>query len=277
MIETKTSMAAPFNENALGELVGEGAESKVTEIHPGYVVKEPNTQKMLDKFIEGFRPENVDEQQMLRDIAYYFESDEHFKNYKKDFVQLKEIFGAMLTDTDFVIGEPREGNKSGHYIFQKKVDGVVWTDFSKSLTPQQHETFLSDHRAELLTLIGGARKVLVEFGSPMDLWGGNVMVEQKGKNERLVLIDPGAPSEFRTLIDGGLVAKLPQRMRKLFSNIILEATSSLDEYIKALDLSETEQQEINKQFGITDDLYETAKNELRQKLIDLASREDQED
>lgn len=149
-----------------------GAENKVSSIafdipeaidpkHIEYkhVLKELRSVNYFEALAEKFPPQNEIEKQAVQKLSEYFDSKEHFLNSEKDYKLMKEILGDLLPETQYIIGEPREGNELGFYILQERINGKTWTEFTNDKSSQQNQEFMMQHRNKLINLIGGARKV----------------------------------------------------------------------------------------------------------------------
>lgn len=256
----------PFSEEKIGDQIGEGKENIVHSFDSDMVLKEPNIEAFTQRISETVTSGSEEEKAQLDQLIEYFKSVEHFKTSQKDYSNLKNIFGEMLADSMYVLGEPREGNETGHYIFQKKIEGETWQNYANRLSEDEIREFVDLHKDEFITLIGGARKVLVETGGLMDLWEGNVIVEQSQDKERIKIIDYGTPSEYKMVLNGEL--PLPKGTLKDFTSKIISMLGTLDRYTESLNLTPQEKDAMNKQFNMTEDDYVAAKNELLKKCAD---------
>jgi len=244
--------------------VPEGTETK--DIEHTHVLKEPRGVNYFEALAEKFPPKTEEEEKAVEKLSNYFDSQEHFENSGRDYKIMKEIFGDLLADTQYIIGEPREGNELGFYILQEKINGKNWTEFSKGKTSEQNQEFLMQHRDQLINLIGGARKVLIETGASVDIWGDNVMVD---KNDNFVLIDPGSPSELERHYDE--LTKLPKDMSTLLAENLHQRARDLERYPSVIEMADEEISEMNKRFGFTDDQYEKASKKLMSRCETMAA------
>lgn len=257
----------PFFEDEIGDNIGEGAESKVFEFGENFVLKEPNDTGFAERILKNIEPVDEEDSKKVQQLIEYMASEEHFRHSKEDYDRLKTIFGDMLVDTTYVIGEPRQGNSTGHYIFQNRIEGKTWHDFSTKLNDERREKFLNEHKDEFITLVGGARKVLIETGGLMDLWSENVFVDQGGNRERLAIIDPGTPTELNRFLDGKL--PVPKQLQLEMTKRIQKMVKDLDQYKENLGLSADEEIEMNNRFEMTEQEYENAKRILAEKCEKL--------
>ena len=250
-----------------------GAENKVSSIafnlpenidrkniEYTHVLKEPRGLNYFDVLAEKYPPTSEEEKQAIKELSDYFNSKEHFFNTQKDYRTMGEIFGDALPETQFILGEPREGNPLGFYILQEKINGETWTKYSAKKSSEENQEFMMKHRCQLMGLIGGARKSLVELGAAVDIWGDNIMVDGQ---ENIKLIDPGSPSELERHFDALL--KLPKDMRTLLANNFLLRLNDLEKYPSSIGMTSEEIESMNKTAGITDEEYENAKKQLRER------------
>jgi len=124
--------------------VPEGADPK--DIKYKYVLKEPREVNYFEALADRFPPQNETEKQAVQKLSEYFDSREHFLNSGKDYKLMKEIFGDLLPETQYIIGEPSEGNELGFYILQERINGKTWTEFTKGKSSQQNQEFMMQHR-----------------------------------------------------------------------------------------------------------------------------------
>lgn len=235
--------------------VPEGADPKDVEYK--HVLKEPRGINYFEALADKFPPQNETEKHAIQKLSEYFDSREHFLNSGKDYKLMKEIFADLLPETQYIIGEPRVGNELGFYILQERINGKTWTEFTKGKSSEQNQEFMMQHRNQLINLIGGARKVLIETGASVDIWGDNIMVDE---NEKFVLIDPGSPSELeRHLSD---LQQLPKEMRSLLAANLLKRVNDLSKYPLAIEMTSEEVQLMNERFGFTQEQYEQASSRL---------------
>jgi hypothetical protein len=247
-----------------------GAENKVSSIafnvpdgidpeniEYTHVLKEPRGINYFEALAEKFPPQDEAEKSAIIKLSQYFDSAEHFTNSGADYQLMKKVFEDLLPDTKYIIGEPTEDNELGFYILQKRVNGKTWSEFSKNRTSEQNKEYMMQHRDQLIDLIGGARKILIETGACVDIWGDNIMVDEHGD---FVLIDPGSPSELeRHFTD---LIQLPKEMRSLLANNLLKRATDLQDYPSAIEMTKEEIDEMNKIFEFTQDQYEEATNIL---------------
>lgn len=262
--------APPFDESRIrsAKVSKGGAESKISKLGNDHILKEPQNISFIEALAVDHPPVSAEEQHAIDELAAYFKSRERLINTKHDFDELRKIFGQSLAETSFVVGEPREGNESGTYIFQEKVHGKTWTEFSQEKTEDEKRAFRERNRVDLIRLIGGARKVLIAFGSPVDLWSDNVMV--RDEDEKLILVDPGTPSELSRHLDT-ILLKLPHSMRGTISEKIRHTVHNLDRYLQKLNLTPTERTNMNSIFQVNEQEYEEAKQALYAKLQTLVA------
>ncbi len=244
--------------------VPEGIDPK--DIEYNHVPKEPRGVNYFEALADKFPPQNETEKQAVQKLSEYFNSREHFLNSGKDYKLMKEIFGDLLPETQYIIGEPREGNELGFYILQERINGKTWTEFTKGKSSQQNQEFMMQHRDQLINLIGGARKVLIETGASVDIWGDNIMVDE---NEKFVLIDPGTPSELESHLSD--LHQLPKEMRTLLANNLLKRVNDLSKYPLAIEMTAEEVQLMNEKFGFTQYQYEQASSQLVSRCESLSS------
>jgi hypothetical protein len=256
--------------NIVKEETWGGAENKVSSIafkvpegidleniEYTHVLKEPRGLNYFESLAERFSPQNETEEQAVQKLSEYFNSREHFMNSGKDYRLMKKVFGDLLPDTQYIIGEPRKGNELGFYILQKRINGKTWTEFTKDRSPEQNKEYMMQHRDQLIDLIGGARKVLIEIGASVDIWGDNIMVDEKGN---FVLIDPGSPSELERHFSD--LTSLPKEMRSLLANNLLKRATDLKGYPNAVEMTNEEIEKMNEKFGFTQEQYEQATSRL---------------
>ena len=243
-----------------------GAENKVssiafkvpegidpTNIEYTHVLKEPRGINYFEALAEKFPPHNEKEAETIRKLSQYFDSKEHFKNSGNEYKMMKEVFGDLMPDTQYIIGEPREGNELGFYILQQRINGKTWTEFTKGRSSAQNKEYMMQHRDQLIDLIGGARTVLIETGASVDIWGDNLMVDEEGN---FVLIDPGSPSELeRNFSD---LMQLPKNMRVLLADNLIQRAADLKGYPEALEMTNEEVEKMNEKFALTQKQYEEA-------------------
>lgn len=143
--------------------------------------------------------------------------------------------------------------------------GKTWTEFSRGKASEQNQEFLMQHREQLINLIGGARKVLIETGASVDIWGDNIMVDE---NENFVLIDPGSPSELERHYDD--LTKLPEDMRTMLASNLLQRARDLERYPSVIEMSDEEVSEMSDRFGFTNGQYEEASKRLMSRCETMA-------
>jgi hypothetical protein len=239
--------------------------TKPESVEYDHVLKEPAGANIFEALAEKFPPSTESEEQAINDLIEYSDSKESFINSKNDYEAMKEIFGDLLADTQYIIGKPRGDNELGFYILQDKVKGSTWTEFSKGKDRNQNQESIMQQREQLIELTGGARKALVELGATVDIWGANLMVDE---NENFVLIDPGTPSELERHFDTLLA--LPKNMRSNLAENLIKRVDDLDKYSSTLEMTKDEIESMNESAGITDEQYEGAKKGLRDRCEQLA-------
>lgn len=242
--------------------VPEGIDPK--NIEYTHVLKEPRGVNYFDALGEKFPPKTDEEKRVLKNLSEYFNSTDHFINSASDYKAMGEIFKGLLPETHFIIGEPRQGNERGFYILQDRINGKTWSEFTKNRSSDQNQEFMMKHRNQLINLIGGARRVLVELGGTVDIWGDNIMVDNE---EHFLLIDPGSPSEFERLFDSLL--KLPKDMRTYIAKVLLIRLNDLEKYPSSINMSEDEINAMNESAGITGEQYEEARKKQLSKCEQL--------
>lgn len=255
-----------------------GAENKVSSIafnvpegidpqniEYTHVLKEPRGVNYFDALGEKFPPTTEVEKQALSTLSEYFNSKQHFINSANDYKTMGEVFGQLLPETHFIIGEPRQGNELGFYTLQERINGKTWSEFTKNRSNELNQEFMMQHRNQLINLIGGARKVLVELGATVDIWGDNIMVDEQ---ENFRLIDPGSPSELERHF--GSLLKLPKDMRIYLAQGLLVRLIDLEKYPSSIEMSPDEITAMNESMGITEVQYEEAKKKLQTRCEQLA-------
>jgi hypothetical protein len=235
--------------------VPEGTEPG--NIEYDHVLKEPKGSNVFRVLAQYYPPETQAERDAVDSLAEHFDSREHFERYSSDYGLMKETFGDLLPDTRFIIGEPRERNEHGFYIIQELIRGQTWTEFSKTKSPEEKKELFLRRRNQLINLIGGARKVLIETEGPVDIWGDNLMVDEE---ENFVLIDPGSPSELARNYKRFI--RLPKGMRGKLAGIFYKRAVDLERYPSVIGMTEGEITEMNRRFGFTQDQYEKASYKL---------------
>lgn len=263
-IKEETWGGAENKVSSIAFKVPEGIDPK--EIEYNYVLKEPRGINYFDALAEKFPPQNEAEKQAVQKLSEYFDSKERFLNSAKDYKFMKEIFGDLLPETQYIIGEPRKDNEQGYYILQQKINGKTWSEFSKGKPSQENQEFLMLHRNQLMDLIGGARKVLIESGATVDIWGDNLMVDE---NDKFVLIDTGSPSELeRQFTD---LLELPKDMRSRLADTLLRRVTDLNKYPASIEMTDQEIKLMNEKFSFTQEQYEQASNQLLSRCETLSS------
>lgn len=247
-------------ENKVSSIAFNVSEESSNEVVYDHVLKEPQKVNYVDALAKKYPPKNNIEIETIKDLSNYFNSKERFINSQKDWKLMEEIFVDTLPKTQYIIGEPRFGNDLGFYIIQEKVHGETWSKFASKKSREENQNFMMEHRDQLIKLIGGAIKTLIETGGTVDIWGDNLMVDE---NNHFFLVDPGVPSDLNRHFDKLL--KLPEEMRELLSKNLLTRVSDLDKYPSSINMSDEEISKMYEDFEMTKKQYEEAKNQLIEK------------
>ncbi|HSX39141.1 MAG TPA: hypothetical protein VLI92_00955 [Candidatus Saccharimonadales bacterium] len=240
----------PFSESP-GKEIGRGYTSIVKELGPDWVIKEFNplkpdgTPKDKEAFEKSQNPSHIQDLQETQRI-----------------LSQDSIYGSKILPTYWVLRDDQNG-KEKYITIQKRFKGETL----EALRDQKRFTkFFNENRdlrEQMLELMWGSKKALVEMGICDDLHVGNIaLVEKDGKTRELMLFDIPNLIEFQKILYGQPPAST--KVRKYILAIMETRASRLEKYEKWIDVTEEEKLALDQKFGIENGKYSNVVNNLLQ-------------
>ncbi len=248
----------PFAERP-GEEIGKGFVSKVKELGPDWVIKEFNPIKPDGSAKDGMAYERS---QNLRHIR---ELQETQRILSQDF-----IYGDKMIPTYWVLGSDENG-KEKYFTVQRKFSGETVQDIiekgNHSLQYNQRFTeYFNENkelRAQLLELMWGTKRALVETGVFDDFHVGNIaVIIEPDTNPKLKVFDIQNMVGVQKLLYGNSLES-PEFRKHILDNVEKHA-SRLEKYEKWLGVTEQEKVALNRKYGIENGKYGEIINNLLQ-------------
>lgn len=246
----------PFAE-PIGDVIGKGKESIVHELGPNWVVKEFNP---LDENGELKDPKSYERSQSERYIKEYQETQ---RVLSQDFV-----FGDKLLPIQWVLGTDEKGNPK-YFTLQKRIESNTLTNTIKNGRDEiPDEEFIRRFkllsetnpvfREEMLELVWGAKRALIETGVFYDFHPGNIAVQRDGS---LKIIDlPNMVHSANLVYSEG--DKYLRAKHKILGKVE-KHHDRLQDFEKWLEVTPSEREGLDNKFGTEDNKYEDVVTHLR--------------
>jgi hypothetical protein len=246
----------PF-EAGPGDELGRGFESIVKELGPDWVIKEFNPLK----------PDGTPKHEKAYEMS---QTEANIKELQEtqQFLQSDLIFGENLIPIYWVLGRDEDGNKK-YFTVQKRFNGdtlenIIESQDSREKYDNRFDQFFVEHpelRSQMLRLIWGSKKALVEMGVFDDFHPDNIAVvdEEDGK-QRLEIFDIQNMVKTRRLLYEDPNCPLESK-QNILKNTERHA-SRLERYQKWLNVTEEEKQVLDTEFGIETSAYENTVSRL---------------
>lgn len=231
----------PFSETP-GKIIGHGYSSIVRELGPDWVIKEFNplkpdgTPKKAEEIALSQNPQHIKELQETQRI-----------------LSQGIIYGSKIIPTHWVLGKDENGNEK-YFTIQKRFIGETLPYLQG---PKRFYSFFNEHsdlKQQMLELIWGSKRVLVETGVCDDLHMGNIaLVDKDGNFPKLILFDVPNLIRLQKIIYGEPPAS---KEAKIFILDNMEKRlERLQKYEQGLDITEEEKLALDQKFEIESSKY----------------------
>ena len=245
------------------ERIGKGYESIVFPLNEDWVLKR------INRFENDGSPKSPDR------IRYF--NDLHASpEFQEEQDKLEKIFGKdYFYKTTYIKGNNEKGDLEWFGI-QKRVHGetlkTLVSDREKRIYRNQEEMVFKN-REDMSEIIWGMKKAFIELGSPIDFHSQNLMRDER--TGKVVIIDTGNPSQearyiFEESFHHGTKGRLEHSLESSYGRLHL-----LKEYERYLKLSQEEIDNLDKKYGINDELYNSQVRKLdeRRDSIGISAQE----
>ncbi|MFA6981723.1 MAG: hypothetical protein WC243_01715 [Patescibacteria group bacterium] len=242
-----------------GPEIGQGYVSKVKELGPDWVVKEFNpvtpdgTPKDEGAYERSQKPRHIGELQETQRIL------------SQDF-----IYGDKLIPTYWVLGSDENGNEK-YSTVQKRFQGktvhdiIINGDRAMSYS-KRFRTFFGENRQlreQMLELIWGTKRALIEVGVFDDFHAGNIaVVTEEGSEPKMKVFDIQNMIRSQRILYGDPPSP-PEYKRHVLENVDKHA-ERLGKYEEWLEVTEEERAELDRRFGVVDGKYDHTVGRLLQ-------------
>lgn len=207
------------------EISSEGKESRVRGWGKDMVLKETKSSE------ENFFPDLT-------------ETEEYLLKKKKDYDELKGIFGGYLLNTHFFRAPSKnDPEKIVNYAAQRKIKGQVLDDLKERNEVINDPSF----RDQIKDIIWLNKKNFVEKGALIDIHSKNIMREETGD---LFIVDPGPV----TFVKGELKAPRENDRRKA-ENYFRNKFATMRQWEELLEINKEERRSLDEKFGMDESLY----------------------
>ncbi|MEK7595377.1 MAG: hypothetical protein AAB443_02165 [Patescibacteria group bacterium] len=246
----------PF-EQTPGQELGRGFESIVKELGPEWVIKEFNPLK----------PDGTTKHEKAYEMS---QSETNIKELQatQQFLQSELIFGDNFIPTHWVLGNDKEGNKV-YFTIQKRFKGdtlekVIESQDSKEKYDNRFDKYFEQNpelRAQMVRLIWGSKKALVEMGVFDDFHPDNIAVVNEGDNkQRLMIFDLQNMMKTKRLLYEDPNCPIESK-RNILKNTERHA-SRIERYEEWLHITEAEKLKLNEEFKLENNAYENSVSKL---------------
>lgn len=236
-----------------GKEINRGYTSIVRELGPDWVIKEFNPNKP-----DG-TPKNAEEIALSQNPQYIRELQESQRILSQDF-----IYGNKIIPTYWVLRKDANGVEK-YVAIQKRFNGETLANLQGT---KRFSNFFNENtelRKQMLELIWGSKRALVETGVCDDLHVGNIaLVDKDGKSPKLMLFDVPNLIRLQKIVYGEPYAA---KMDKIFILDNMEKRlNRLQRYEQLLGIAEEEKLNLDQKFGIETSKYlEIGRNLLKLK------------